>query len=253
MAKEVFMSLLGARVGVAFLSLFIVGSVLVADDPPRDDPAAQDKQVVESKVVHKPGAASVKFRSELNLPFNSLDTLGPRIAAARHAHDPVTLAHAASELSVAEQVSGKTASITSTQLLKESAELAALKRQVAELEAVSRVANQVQQQSQVATILQQNIALAKQQVNADKAAIQTNEEPTWKVRKLVVNNYGTDHVDMYVNGNFKVTIAPGMQQTCYIEHRWNPVVVTAYGNQDVDTWGPRYIWGRWDKYTWNIR
>ncbi len=247
------MSLHGARTGAALLSLLVVGSVLVADDPPKEDPAAQHKQVVESKVVHKPGAASIKFRSQLNLPFRSLDTLGSRIAEARHAHDPVALANAASELHVAEQVSGKTATLTSTQLLKEAAELAALKRKVAELEAVSRVADQVQQQSVVATILQQNIALAKQQVQADKAAIQTNEEPTWKVRRLVVNNYGTDYVDMYVNGSFKVTIAPGMQQTCYIEHRWNPVVVTAYGNQDIDTWGPRYIWGRWDKYTWNIR
>jgi hypothetical protein len=238
---------------LGFAGVLAAASLVVGDEPPKDDPAAQDKQVVDSDVTHKPGAASVKFKKQLNLPFNSLDTLGSRIASARHAHDPVALAHAASELHVAEQVSGKTASITSTQLLKESAELAALKRQVAELEAVSRVADQVQQQSQVATILQQNLALAKQQVNADKAAIQTNEEPTWKVRKLVVNNYGTDYVDMYVNGNFKVTIAPGMQQTCYIEHRWNPVVVTAYGNQDVDTWGPRYIWGRWDKYTWNIR
>jgi hypothetical protein len=36
------------------------------------------------------------------------------------------------------------------------------------------------------------------------------------------------------------------------EHRWNPTVLTAYGDQDIDSWGPRYIWGRFQTYRWNI-
>jgi hypothetical protein len=32
----------------------------------------------------------------------------------------------------------------------------------------------------------------------------------------------------------------------------NPVVLTAHGNEDIDTWGPRYIWGKFQTYTWNI-
>jgi hypothetical protein len=32
-----------------------------------------------------------------------------------------------------------------------------------------------------------------------------------------------------------------------IEHRWNPTVLTVIGEEDIDTWGPRYIWGRFPK------
>jgi hypothetical protein len=67
-----------------------------------------------------------------------------------------------------------------------------------------------------------------------------------------VNNYTTQYLDIYVNGNYKTQVAPGSTQICTIEHRWNPTVLTAYGNEDTNNWGPRYIWGRFTKYTWNI-
>jgi hypothetical protein len=28
--------------------------------------------------------------------------------------------------------------------------------------------------------------------------------------------------------------------------------MTAYGDDDSTTWGPRYVWGKFNKYTWNI-
>ena len=73
-----------------------------------------------------------------------------------------------------------------------------------------------------------------------------------RTRKVVVNNYTTQYLDIYVNGNYKTQIAPGATQVCTIEHRWNPTVLTAYGNEDEINWGPKYIWGKFDKYTWNI-
>jgi hypothetical protein len=57
---------------------------------------------------------------------------------------------------------------------------------------------------------------------------------------------------VYVNGIYKGEIGPGLAQTIVIEHRWNPTVLTAYGDEDIDTWGPRTIWGRFQTYTWNI-
>jgi hypothetical protein len=164
----------------------------------------------------------------------------------------VALAHAASELAVAEKVSGKKASLTSSVLLQEAAELARLRRQQAELEAVQQVSNQVATAQGNIASLRNDIALAKEQAKADADAIRRNEEPTWTPRKVVVNNYTTQYLDLWVNGTFKMTIAPGGQQACVIEHRWNPTVLTAYGNEDTGTWGPRYIWGRFKKYTWNI-
>lgn len=218
----------------------------------KDDPAAKDEQVVKSKGVKKAAAAAVNFRKELGLPFDSLSTLGSRIDAARRKPDPVALAHQAQELAVAEKVSGKQASITSQQLIQESAELAKVRKQEAELRAVIQVANQLSVQEYNLNLLQKELDAAKAQVKAEKEARDRQLEPTWKPRTVVVNNYTTQYLDIYVNGTLKGQVQPGMQQTFVIEHRWNPTVLTAYGNEDTHTWGPRYIWGRFDKYTWNI-
>ena len=43
-----------------------------------------------------------------------------------------------------------------------------------------------------------------------------------------------------------------MAQSFVIEHRWNPTVLTGDGDEDEQTWGPVNIWGRFNKYTWNI-
>jgi hypothetical protein len=231
------------------LVLFVAaGQPKTAD--PRDKP--EDKEVVSSKAVRRPTASSVNFRKELNLPFASLSTLGARIDAARRAPDPVALAHAANELSVAENVSGKKASLVSKELLKESIQLAALRRQVAELRAVEKVAQQVNAEESDVNILKQNIAFAKEQAAAEKRMLDENLQPTWTPRTVVINNYTTQYLDVYVNGNYKTRVGPGGAQAVVIEHRWNPTVLTAYGNEDINTWGPRYIWGRFQKYTWNI-
>src|SRR5262249_15722525 len=102
------------------------------------------------------------------------------------------------------------------------------------------------------TILKKNLALSQAQIKADKEAFEHNEEPTSAPRKVVVGNYTTQYLDIYVNGNYKTQVQPGSVQVITVEHRWNPTILTAYGNDDANTWGPRYIWGRFEKYTWNI-
>jgi hypothetical protein len=237
---------------MAVLCFLTVAALNWADDPKKDDPAAQDQQVVKSKAVPKTAAASVNFKKELGLAYPTLGTLGSRIDAARRAPDPVALAQAASELNVAEKVSGKTASLTSPQVLQEAAELASLRKQEAELKAVLQVSNQVMFAEERVASLKKEIATAQAGTKADQQALQMNQEPTWTPRTVVVNNYTTQYVDVYVNGNYKAQVLPGSAQTITVEHRWNPTVLTAYGNEDIDTWGPRYIWGRFNKYTWNI-
>jgi hypothetical protein len=245
------MQLHRAKFGICLLCLLVIACITVADQPAGGD-AANDQETVKSTATSKPAAAGVNFRQELGLPFASLRTLGARIDAAKRAHDPVALANAAQELSLAEKVSGKTASVTSSQLAKASAELAKMRRQEKELEAVMRVQEQLQAESQDIASMKDTIAMTKQQIAADQQAINQNLEPTWKPRTVVVNNYTNQYLDVFVNGNYKVQVAPGMQQTFMIEHRWNPTVLTAYGDADSITWGPRYIWGRFTKYTWNI-
>jgi hypothetical protein len=233
-----------ACVGVVLL--VILALPLVAADPPKDE------QVVSSKATQRPAASSVNFRKDLNLPFPSLGTLGSRIETAQRAGDPVGLAHAASELATAEKVSGKTASVTSSQVAKEAAELAKLRRQEAELQALLHVSNQVMFAEDDIKSMKDQLALAQAQTKADKEAFLRKEEPKSTARQVVANNYTTQYIDVYVNGFFKGQIPPGQSQIITIEHRWNPTVLKGYGHEDNTVWGPRYVWGEFTKYTWNF-
>jgi uncharacterized protein (TIGR03000 family) len=212
-----------------------------------------DQEVVTSKAVHRPTAASVDFRKDLNLSFATLRTLGPRIDAARRAHDPVALANLASELSVAESVAGKKASVTSDQLIKDAQKLAKMRNQLSELNAILKIQNQITARDEDIAITQQSIAEAKAAAASAQESVAYNQEPTWTPRKVLVNNYSSDYMDLWVNGHYKGQVQPGMSRTFIIEHRWNPTVLTAYGDTDNDNWGPRYIWGRFQTYTWNIQ
>jgi hypothetical protein len=241
------------RAGLALLGVLVLVCLVGADPAKKDDPAAADQQVVSSKATQRPAASTVNFRKELGLPFPSLSTLGSRIDAARRAPDPVALAHAANELAVAEKVSGKSASLTSKQVMQESAELASLRRQEAELKAVLQVSNQVMFEEEKVASLKKQLALAQSATRADQEAFAQNQEPTYAPRQVVVNNYTPQNVDLWVNGSYMAQVLPGSSQVITLQQRWNPTVLTAYGNDDSSTWGPRYVWGRFSKYTWNIQ
>jgi hypothetical protein len=239
---------------LAVLSCLGLACLTLAAQPATEGPVTEDREVVDSKSVQGGIAVNfINFPKELNLPFATLGTLGSRIAAARRCPDPVALAHAASELAVAEKVSGKKASLTSAALIKEAAELAALRRQQAELEAVLKVSQQIAAEKQNIELLNRSIALAKDQAKAATEATRKNEEPTWSPRTVVVNNFTTQHLNIYVNGYLRGTLPPGQQQVWTVEHRWNPTMLYALGPEDIQSWGTRDIWGRFKKYTWNIR
>jgi len=222
------------------------------DQPKKADPAAAAKEKIDTKATPAPSAASIKFRKAYGLSYPSLGTLGSRIDAARRAHDPVALANAAGELNVAEKVSGKKASVLAKELIKESAQLAALRRQETELRAVTTTAQSIADTDDTLTTLKQILNEAKARAAADSEAIRMNQEPTWTPRKVIVNNYTTQYIDVWVNGYYKVQVAPGLSQSFMIEHRWNPTVLTGYGDDDESNFGPVNIWGRFKTYTWNI-
>ncbi len=236
----------GASVRVSFV-----------DDPPAEKTKAKDKkkdtQVTTSKPVKRVPARTINFRKAYGLPFDSLATLGSRIDAARRKPDPVALAHAATELKVAEKVSGKSASLTSKALLAESKELAALRRQVAEMRAVFTVHQQIANEDTDINYWNTMIGLADKQAQQESAAVRRSEFPTNAPRKVLVNNYTTQYIDLWVNGNYKMQIQPGTSAWCVIEHKWDPTVLTGYGNEDDSaTWGPKQIYGDFQTYTWNL-
>src|SRR5262249_8526641 len=189
----------------------------------------KDKQVVDTKATKRPSAGAVNFKKELGLPYPSLGTLGARIEAARRAPDPVALAHAASELAVAEKVSGKKASVTSAALLKESAEVAGLRKQVAELKATLEIAKQTKAADDLSDQIEKLVAQAKAFARKQSAEAAKNS-PLGPPRKLIVDNGTTDYVDVYVNGFYKMRVDPGSRNWCIIEHKWMPTILKAYGD-----------------------
>jgi hypothetical protein len=214
--------------------------------------AAEDQQVVSSKAAPRPSAATINFRKELGLPLATLSALGPRISAARRVHDPVALANAGGELAVAEKVSGKKASLTSSAILKEAAELAGMKRQVAELRMVLQYADLFALEQDTIAQLRKDIATAEAQAKAEAESKRQNQEPTWTPRKLFVNNYTTQTIEIWVNGIHLGQVASGGAKTFLIEHRWNPTNLTAYPEDDSTYPWTRTIQGRFTTYTWNI-
>jgi len=234
-----------------FSGIFLAAFAGAGAEPAKVEP--DDSQVVTSKAQKRPAAGAINFRKDLNLPYTSLTTLGTRIDAARRAPDPVALAHAASELAVAEKVSGKKAALTSTAVLKESAELAKLRGQASELKATLAVSNQIAGEQALITELKKDIESAEQKSQMEKEAIRQNQEPTAVPRKVLVNNYTTQYIVLTINGYARQPeIPPGGSHWFVIEHKWNPTVLSAYGDDQLPEWGPRYIWGRFNTYTWNL-
>jgi uncharacterized protein (TIGR03000 family) len=234
----------GATVRVSFL------------DKEKEGPKGKGKdvQVVTSKPVKRTPASTINFRKEFGLPLHSLGTLGSRIDAARRKPDPVALAHAASELAVAEKVSKKKASLTSKALLAESAELASLRRQVAELKSVYAVHQQIADEATDAGYWTTMIALADKTAKEETQMIRANTLPTDAPRKVLVNNYTTQYIDIWINGNYRAQVGPGGSKWFTIDHKWNPTVLTGYGNEDDGfTYGPMRIFGAFKTYTWNIQ
>jgi hypothetical protein len=242
------------QVLLAGLLLLGSGALGLADKPAADAPREKDQQVVTSLPGKRTSATTINFRKALGLPFDSLGTLGSRIESARRKPDPVALAHLASELGIAEKVSGKKASLTSKTLLAESAELARLRRQVVELKSVYAVSQQIASEETDKRFWTDQIALADKTAREERDAVLSNKLPTDAPRKILLNNYTTQYIDLWVNGNYKMQVQPGGSAWCVIEHKWNPTVLTAYGDaDDSPTWGPRQIWGEFSTWTWNLQ
>ena len=160
----------------------------------------------------------------------------------------------ASELSVAENVSGKKASLTSLELIKESAELAKVRNEVKELEAVYNTQSQITSDDIVLTDLKKQIAASKQRALQETQSVRQNEEPTNQPRRLLLNNYTDQYIEIIIDGNPRFPIVqPGQSRYFMIEQRVSPVVAYANGDEDIQSWGPRYLWGAYTIYTWNIQ
>lgn len=175
-----------------------LGGVVVAQDPAKKDEKWESKVSADAKQTGCSRACYVNFSKELGVPFEYLNNIGPRIANARRAADPVDLALAAQSLAIAEKVSGKKAGVTSDEVFKEAAELAKARRISNELAAVALVVPDPAMRDD----LTKAATLAKG-LEADAAAKAKNASAPREIHgNLRVINH-TDHcLRIYVSGRF---------------------------------------------------
>jgi hypothetical protein len=174
------------------------------------------------KSTEQNSATTIDFSREYGLPFESLIGLGARIEQARCSADPVGLASAANELAVAEQVSGKKASLTADALRKEAVELAKLRGDSQELKAVAMLAPLVGGELQ-------KLAKAAATREADElAAAKEGAQSKGIFEVLDVHNHSEVWAFIYVNGRYFGRVAP-YGHGHYHVHLHGEVVLDARG------------------------
>ncbi|MDX1945927.1 MAG: hypothetical protein SFU86_11060 [Pirellulaceae bacterium] len=205
--------------------------------------AEDKKKVIETKATKLEAAASVNFGEALGLDLGSLSSLGARIDAARTANDPVALALAAKELAVAEEISGKSASLKSADVAKEAVALAKARNRPSELKAVAAL---------VAEAKADLLAQASKTEAAIKARAD-GEQARGIEGTLYIRNNTRWYIDIYINGNRVGTSYPYHNGSIYVGE--SPIFATTlYGSAPGTsiTWGPILVDYRLNDYTWTL-
>jgi hypothetical protein len=220
----------------AWMLLPLCGLSLVASAAPEGEGKSKTFKV---KATEQASATTIDFRQQYGLPFESLTAIGARIEQSRCSADPVGLAAAANELSAAEQVSGKKASLTADALRKEAIELAKLRDESQELKAVSMLAPMAGDELT-------KLALAAATRERDElAAAKEGAQPKGIHEALDVHNHSEVHVHVYMNGRLLGHIEPYGQGHYHVHahghvtldargpggHRWHEHI-----HEDVDTY-----------------
>lgn len=204
-----------------------------------------DRITIRSTSTANIRGTSVDFPVELDLPFESLATLGARIEQARHNADPVGLAVCARELAAAEAASGQHTTLTSEMLDAEVDEMVRQRFRSQELLAVSRLVSN--------TELSQDLAqLAKQAAEAEQKQREAAEagEMSRGIRTLIVRNHSKQFARVYVNGSFAFSVQPYGRAYGTVGTYGDETCLKArgasggYWHQDVA--------GQWREWTWNL-
>jgi hypothetical protein len=228
--------------GVLLLGVLVaLAPVAGAEEAKKEAP--KDGKVLETKSEAYQSAAAIDFASALGLPFPSLTTLGGRIEAARLATDPVALAVAAHELSVAEKVSGKKAGITCDALAKEAVELATVRGRSSELKAVALLAK-----GEARKELTMLAAKAVKTEAEDAKRAELGDAPRGIRGELVVNNHSRHGVVVFVNGARMGWVREGQRAHFHLHTHGETRLMAEGGGRH---WH-EHVRGEFNRYEWRL-
>jgi hypothetical protein len=196
-----------------------------------------EKKEIDSKVEKAPCAAAVDF-SDLGLAFNSLETIGSRIDAARRNGDPVSLASAAAELGVAESISGKKAKLTASTVAKEARDLATVRLRSKEMKAVGLILGK--------GLAGDMLAQAAKQAKEEEAG----EKLKGLDGTLHVHNHSHQSFRIFVNGGFVGHVHGHGKASFHVHQHHGTTHLSARSNHHMVH---ASVGGHARHYEWNIR
>ena len=215
-----------------------------------DDAKEGTDKVVHSKIADAKStcgsACQVNFAKELGVSLDYLGTIGHRISVARKAADPVDLALLAQSLSVAEQVSGKKASITAEQIRKEALELAKLRGYSAELAAIALVIPEAKADLEKLTVI------AKKREAEGKKQTESDEVQKALLGTLTVINHSGECLRIFVSGRYVGTAHEGTTSYFRVHDHNEPSHLDAYCEEDGDLVSEQNVFGHVHNFTWHI-
>lgn len=192
--------------------------------------------------------SSIDFAEQLELSYPSLLTIGSRIEQYRSTSpDPVGLAAAAHELSVAEKVSGKKAALTADALLKEAVHMAIVRHNSTELKATMHFVHNEKMRDDLETAAHRAAKDEKTRAELSKAGAKTRGI----FHELIVNNRSHQFVRVYYNRRFVGSLRPHAREHYRIHDHSPHFDLYAKGSR-----GSRWRLhkhGNYRNFTWNLR
>lgn len=200
-----------------------------------------------SKATKYVAGTTVDFSAALDLSFASLTTLGSRIEQCRIiAPDPMGLAAAAKELAVAEKVSGKKASLSSGELMREAIHIAKVRFSSRELKGLLYYVKDEDLRDELETIAQK--AERDEKERSEKARLGVRARAT--TVNLFVHNDSLQTVRVYYNRRYVGRLKPKGHGQFQFENHGPYQELAAYGSRGR-RWH-RQRDGNANSYSWTI-
>jgi hypothetical protein len=257
MAKRVHTSfdgraLVQTRVQRVITLAFFLGLAPSAFSQVGQEKAATKGTEISDKGADRTLATSINFAKDLGLHFDSLLSFGARTELALRIADPVCLASLAKELSVYEQVSGKTSKLTSATLFKEAVAMAEARNDSAELKAVAQFVRDEATVNKLGRLAE--VAEASEETN--RQASKSGERTRGINRNLIVHNNTGWQVQVFEDGRHLGWVNPYGNYMFYIGHGPSQnSVLQARSSDGSRTWpgnGPRIIDNNILDYNWYL-
>jgi hypothetical protein len=222
---------MGLAILLGLLSFTTIGLRTYADEKSTKE---EKRKVIKLEKANRTLASKIDFEGTFALNVPGVGALGTRIEAARTLPNPIALILLAGELRALEEVSGKKASLTAAELMKEAKEAVVYRNQPDELRVAAKLLGK-----ETATKLLAQAEKAQKVLEARaKAPASTSKGITGS---LIVVNKTRWYIKIYVNDTYKGVADPYSVSRAFVGDS-SFATTKVYGEAPGTGlfWGPKY-------------